>query len=63
MDRDKLREEIAIIIHEGFRSDVKAGAMADDVLSLLAPVIEKAEKFQKEAKNKLRRRMKRNLKL
>ena len=42
---EKLREEIAIIIHEGFRSDVKAGAMADDVLSLLAPVFEKAEKW------------------
>ena len=45
MDRDKLIEEIAIIIHEGFRSDVKAGAMADDVLSLLAPVFEKAERW------------------
>ena len=42
---DKMREEIAIIIHEGFMSDVKAGAMADDVLSLLAPVFEKAEKY------------------
>jgi len=50
MDRDKVREEIAIIIHGGFRSDVKAGAMADDVLSLLAPVFEKAEKYEKAAK-------------
>jgi hypothetical protein len=47
MNRDELREKIAGIISEDIRSDCSSGQIADDILDILAPILEKARKWRK----------------